>query len=79
VNHDVEAVYDHGVFRPITPLALPEGARVQLNVKQPNGEAAVGSNLASDYERWLEKIAGCWQGEFVRGDEGTFETRGPLS
>lgn len=79
MSHDVEAIYDHGVFRPIAPLALPEGARVQLQVRQTNGEAAASPKSPADYEGWLDKIAGSWQGEFVRGDEGTFETRGSLS
>lgn len=33
----IEAIYDHGVFRPIEPLALPEGARVRLRVEEENG------------------------------------------
>ena len=28
----IEAVYEHGVLRPLEPLALPEGARVQVSV-----------------------------------------------
>jgi predicted DNA-binding antitoxin AbrB/MazE fold protein len=32
--HTIDAIYDHGVFRPIQPLALPEGTRVQLRVEQ---------------------------------------------
>ena len=34
MTHIVEAIYDHGVFRPIVPLALPEGTRVQLRVEE---------------------------------------------
>jgi predicted DNA-binding antitoxin AbrB/MazE fold protein len=36
--HNIDAIYDHGVLRPIEPLALPEGARVHLRVEE---EAAV--------------------------------------
>jgi predicted DNA-binding antitoxin AbrB/MazE fold protein len=32
--HNVDAIYDHGVLRPIEPLALPEGARVHLRVEE---------------------------------------------
>src|SRR3954453_23676719 len=32
--HNVEAIYDQGVFRPIVPLALPEGTRVHLRVEE---------------------------------------------
>ena len=33
----IEAIYDHGVLRPVEPLALPEGARVRLRVEEENG------------------------------------------
>jgi predicted DNA-binding antitoxin AbrB/MazE fold protein len=33
---DVDAIYDHGVFRPIEPLALPDGVRVRLRVENEN-------------------------------------------
>jgi predicted DNA-binding antitoxin AbrB/MazE fold protein len=32
--HDVDAIYDQGVFRPLEPLVLPEGARVHLRIEQ---------------------------------------------
>ena len=35
--HNIDAIYDHGVFRPIEPLALPEGVRVHLRVEEDNG------------------------------------------
>jgi predicted DNA-binding antitoxin AbrB/MazE fold protein len=28
----IEAVYEHGVLRPVTPLDLPEGERVELTL-----------------------------------------------
>jgi predicted DNA-binding antitoxin AbrB/MazE fold protein len=73
--HNVDAIYDHGVFRPTEPLALPEGARVRLRVEDENGSPPT----SSDYNSWLDNLSGRWQGEFVRGDEGDFETREPLS
>jgi predicted DNA-binding antitoxin AbrB/MazE fold protein len=33
----IDAIYDHGVFRPVGPLALPEGTRVRLRVEQEGG------------------------------------------
>ena len=71
----VDAIYDHGVLRPIEPLALPEGARVHLRVEEENGS----TEKSSDYKAWLDGLAGRWQGEFVRGREGDLETREPLS
>ncbi len=38
----VEAVYENGIFRPLTEIALPEGQHVQLAVwpvAKTNGEA----------------------------------------
>ena len=33
MTHDVDAIYQQGVFRPVGPLALPEGTRVHLRVE----------------------------------------------
>ena len=72
--HNVEAIYDHGVFRPVQPLVLPEGARVQLRVEEEKA-AVEKSNGAADYEAWLHGLAGKWQGDFSRGDQGILENR----
>ena len=40
----IEAIYEHGVFRPLTPLPLAEQERVQLIVK-------------SGHEDWLDADA----------------------
>ena len=37
----IDAIYTHGAFRPLEPLALPEGTRVHLSV-----EADADSNPA---------------------------------
>jgi predicted DNA-binding antitoxin AbrB/MazE fold protein len=42
MSYDVEAIFDHGVFKPTEPLALPEGTRVRLQVEEQNG-----SNITS--------------------------------
>jgi predicted DNA-binding antitoxin AbrB/MazE fold protein len=41
----VEAIYENGVLRPLTPLALPEGQRVHVFVASE--DAAPGQNAAS--------------------------------
>ena len=28
----IEAIYEHGVFRPVQPVVLPESSRVQLRI-----------------------------------------------
>ncbi|MEX0613542.1 MAG: antitoxin family protein [Pirellulales bacterium] len=75
----IEAIYDHGVFRPVEPLALPDGTRVHLRVEEENGALTEAANDRADYRTWLDNLAGRWQGEFVRGDEGDFEAREPMS
>ena len=34
MTHDIDAIYDQGVFRPLEPLVLPEGTRVHLRVEE---------------------------------------------
>jgi predicted DNA-binding antitoxin AbrB/MazE fold protein len=36
MSQDIEAIYTHGVFRPLDPLVLSDGARVQLHVVELN-------------------------------------------
>jgi predicted DNA-binding antitoxin AbrB/MazE fold protein len=59
--HNIDAIYDHGVFRPIEPLALPEGVRVRLRVEeeigieQPSSQTAEGE-LPSLLERMKDFV-----------------------
>jgi predicted DNA-binding antitoxin AbrB/MazE fold protein len=46
MSHDVDAIYDQGVFRPLEPLALPEGIRVHLHV-EPDPTAATTPSAAA--------------------------------
>jgi predicted DNA-binding antitoxin AbrB/MazE fold protein len=39
--HDVDAIYDQGVFRPLEPLVLPEGTRVHLRIEQEKHDGSV--------------------------------------
>lgn len=86
MTHHVEAIYDHGVFRPTEPLELPEGARVRLRVEEENGavqattrHTAEKTNRGLNYLSWLDDISGRWHGDFIRDDEGDFESREPMS
>ena len=40
VRH-VEAIFSQGAFRPLQPLALPEGTRVQLRVEEQTNSTPV--------------------------------------
>ena len=39
MTHDVDAIYDQGVFRPLEPLVLPQGTRVHLRVEPDSPRA----------------------------------------
>lgn len=38
MSHDIDAIYDHGVFRPLQPLVLPDGIRVHLRVEEDKSD-----------------------------------------
>jgi predicted DNA-binding antitoxin AbrB/MazE fold protein len=43
---NIEAVYENGLLRPLSPLALPEHARVRLTVDDPSDNSRA---------EWLEQ------------------------
>ena len=52
MTKEVEAIYEHGMIRPLQPLELPEGARLDLIVithEQPetNGKAKILAEIAA--------------------------------
>lgn len=48
MTHDVDAIYDHGVFRPLEPLGLPDGARVHLRIEEETSDqASLGARVNS--------------------------------
>lgn len=38
MSYDVEAVFDDGVFRPLVPIAIPNGQQVRLHVEERAAE-----------------------------------------
>jgi predicted DNA-binding antitoxin AbrB/MazE fold protein len=38
MSHEVDAIYNAGVFQPLEPLALAEGTRVHLRVEPHHAE-----------------------------------------
>ena len=49
MTHDVDAIYDHGVFRPLEPLVLPDGERVHLRIEEEKRDGAASSLTARVY------------------------------
>jgi predicted DNA-binding antitoxin AbrB/MazE fold protein len=75
MSQNVDAIYDHGVLRPLQPLVLPEGAQLHLHIEEKSST----KTKSPEYHAWLNSLAGRWQGEFVRETEGDFEQREPLN
>jgi predicted DNA-binding antitoxin AbrB/MazE fold protein len=60
MSETVDAIYGGGVFKPLVPLQLPEGARVTLTVGTApiSGSASVGTfEPRDDWERRLQSAA----------------------
>lgn len=72
--HSIDAIYDHGILRPIEPLPLPDGARVHLRIEEQQSQP----KSVAEYHAWLDALVGSWQGEFTPLNEGGFESREPL-
>ena len=65
-----------GILHVSVPVGVTDANRpVQVTIEPADDRP----NSASEYEVWLEGLSGRWQGEFLRGNEGIFETREPLS
>ena len=45
MSHDVDAIYDHGVFRPLEPLVLPEGTEVHLRIEEKKLSRGESNNV----------------------------------
>jgi hypothetical protein len=67
------AVYEHGVLRPLKPLALPENQLVRLTLEDQtlpqNGSApAVPVNYRREEFQWLAKESAPYAGQWVALD-----------
>ena len=68
----LEAVYEHGILRPLEPLILPERQRVHLTLEvrpaRLSWEFAEPVNERRDELRWLARESGPYAGEWVAID-----------
>ena len=69
MSRQLEAVYEHGVLRPLEPLILPEHQRVRLTLEeQPSSlswESTEPVNERREELQWLAKESGEYAGEWV--------------
>ena len=53
MSDQIDAIFDHGVFRPLVPPALPDQSRVKLTVEP----VAYGDGLpAADFDAELDSL-----------------------
>ncbi len=69
---ELEAVYEHGVLRPLEPLGLPENQRVRLTLEERparlSWESPEPVNERREELRWLAKDSRPYAGEWVALD-----------
>ena len=51
----VEAIFEGGIFRPTSPVSLPEGERVSLTITESNHASGPAT---ADLEAWQSVFAG---------------------
>ncbi len=49
MNEHIQAIYENGILRPLTPLDLPENSVVEIDVRDV-------SKNDSDKEKWLKEF-----------------------
>jgi predicted DNA-binding antitoxin AbrB/MazE fold protein len=72
MSRQLEAVYEHGVLRPLEPLGLVEHQRVRLAIEEKPArltwESAEPVNDRHRELRWLAEESGPYAGEWVALD-----------
>ena len=53
----IDAVYENGVFRPLEPVMLPEGERVQVTVPEMSAEARWRLDALDDFDAEFEDLS----------------------
>lgn len=68
----LDAVYEHGVLRPLEPLSLPEHQRVRLTLDERpvrlSWQSSEPINERREELQWLAKESGPYAGEWVALD-----------
>lgn len=77
----LDAVYEHGVLRPLEPLALPENHLVRLTLEdqacpQEVGAVDVPVNDRREEFQWLAQESGRYAGQWVALDGGRLVAHG---
>lgn len=65
MTKEIEAIYEHGIIRPVKPLELPEGSRLDVVViiqKKPRTNEKAASTLAEIAALPLEGVSDAFSG-----------------
>ncbi len=72
MGRQLEAVYEHGILRPLEPLVLAEHQRVRLTIEETparlSWESAGHVNERREELQWLARESGPYAGEWVALD-----------
>jgi predicted DNA-binding antitoxin AbrB/MazE fold protein len=52
----IPAGYENGLFRPLSPVNLPEGQRVQVEIPAPIRDGPISREEAEEIMRGLERV-----------------------
>jgi predicted DNA-binding antitoxin AbrB/MazE fold protein len=76
----LDAVYEHGVLRPLQPLALGENQRVRLTLEESTSplswESSEPVNERREDMQWLAKDSGPYEGQWVALEGGRLVAHG---
>jgi predicted DNA-binding antitoxin AbrB/MazE fold protein len=75
MTRQLEAVFEHGVLRPLEPLALPEMQRVLLTITDV--PATPGYNSRRAEQEWLKEHEHEYLGQWVALDGDVLLSHGP--
>lgn len=62
MNHNIPAVYDSGVFRPLEPVNWPDGTRAEVTLVSPGGSVDQPEGWPPNY---FEQTSGSFAGEQI--------------
>jgi predicted DNA-binding antitoxin AbrB/MazE fold protein len=84
MSHTIPAVFDDGVFRPLEPVDLAKGTRVEVQVPQQNGvrtgDTIARQEAAMAWPAFVERTYGSCAGlDLERHEQGDFELREPIA
>ena len=80
MSQSIPAIFDAGVFRPLEPVQLADGTRVEVRVPQHGSDDMAAQAAAIAWPEFIEKTYGSCAGlGLERYEQGDFEAREPIT